>query len=300
VPPRFLAIVLIGFTAATSLAAGGQAGTAVARTAFFTAVDQKGNYVDDLGPADLTVRDGGRVREILRTGPSSLRLKINLVIDDTLALNDTVRGATVTFVERMQSSADLALYLTGGSGTSKLVDFNASPVRFRQVLNELPRRSQGGGNLVESLYRIIGDTHRLEGRRVVVILTTETPQRTTVTANGVLDQLRDTGAVLYAATLAVTGAIEPPTPEMAHLEVMEEIERDRVLNDGPRQSGGLRLPLLNMEAFAGALDRIARELGHQHMVTYVIPAGAKTDGSVSIASQRKGVTVRGPRQLPKI
>jgi hypothetical protein len=283
-----------------SLIAGTQATTAVTRSVYFTATDSRGLYVDDLRAAELVVKDGGKVREILRTGPSADRVKITLAIDDSLSPNDTVRRAAADLAERLQDSADIALYLVG-NGAAKIVDFGSTPVQFRQALNEIPRRPQGGGSLVDALYQIIGETRRLEGRRVVVVLATTAAQRSSVTANGVLDQLRDTGAVLHAATLASSiGVIEPPTPEMAHLEVSEEVERDRVLNEGPKQSGGLRMSLLNMEALAGALDRIRNELQHQCVVSYVIPAGAKTDGRLSIESTRKGVTVRGPRQLPKI
>jgi hypothetical protein len=55
-----------------------------------------------------------------------------------------------------------------------------------------------------------------------------------------------------------------------------------------------------MEAFPAALDRIRAELLHQCAVTYVVPAGSKSDGRLSLAAKRKGVTVRGPRQVPKI
>jgi hypothetical protein len=286
--------------AGLSLIAGAQTTTAVTRSVYFTATDSSGIYVDDLRSADLVVRDGGKVREILRTGRSTDRLKITLAIDDNLSPNDTVRRAAAELAERLQDSADIALYLVG-NGAAKIVDFGSNPVQLRQALNQLPRRPQGGGSLVDALYQIIGETRRVEGRRVVVVLATTAAQRSSVTANGVLDQLRDTGAVLHAATLTTSvGVIEPPTPEMAHLEVSEEVERDRILNEGPKQSGGLRMSLLNMEALAAALDRIRSELQHQCVVSYVIPAGAKTDGRLSIESTRKGVTVRAPRQLPKI
>ena len=73
-----------------------------------------------------------------------------------------------------------------------------------------------------------------------------------------------------------------------------------MLNDGPKQSGGLRVPSSSTEGFAAALDRVAADLQHQYVVKYVIPAGAKSDGRLSVASKRKGVAIRGPRQLPPL
>src|SRR5262245_15042715 len=153
-------VAALSLVAGVAAAPASQVRSVVATTVYFTAVDQKGNYVDDLTPADLIVKDGGKVREILRAGPSSLRLKISLVVDDNLAPNDIVRLAAAAFAERLQARADIALYLMGG-GTTKLLDFNASPARFRQALNDLPRRSHGGGSLVESMYQIVGETRRL-------------------------------------------------------------------------------------------------------------------------------------------
>jgi hypothetical protein len=125
-----------------------------------------------------------------------------------------------------------------------------------------------------------------------------------VTANAVLDQLRDNGAVLYAATLTFptsSGTLEEvPATRLEGGDLMAEVERDRVLGDGPKQSGGLRLPSSQVTGFPASLDRIAGDLLHQYVVTYVIPAGSKSDGSVSIATKRRGWTVRGPSRVPKL
>ncbi len=78
------------------------------------------------------------------------------------------------------------------------------------------------------------------------------------------------------------------------------VERDRVLNDGPKRSGGILVQSTQPERYAVALDRIAEELVHQHRVTYMLPPGTKSDGRVSIESRRKGVAVRGPSRLPEV
>ena len=297
---RTLAAMVVGLAAGACLFADAQATPAVERRVYFTAIGRDGAYVSDLTPADLTVREDGRDRPILRVEPSTTRLKICFAIDESLAPDDTVRRAALRFMEQVQTAGDVALYLSG-SGNVKLADYTANPRQFLQALNGIPNRAQGGGNLVESLYQLAKDQQTVEGRRGIVIVTTEIPQRSSMTANGVLDRLRDSGAVLHAVTLAgPTGKIEPLTPDMPHLETMDEVERDRMLNEGPKQSGGLRLSVLRMEAFSAALDRIGRELLHQYVVTYIIPAGSKSNGRLSMAAKRKGVTLRAPMQLARI
>jgi VWFA-related protein len=293
-------VVALVVAAGAALLAGAQTKTAVERTVYITARDERGAYVPDLVAADLTVREGGREREIRRVGPSRARLKVSLAIDESLSPDVNIRRAVLRLVQQLQGSADIALYLVG-LGNAKLLDYTADSATLLNAVNRLSLRAQGGGNLVESLYELARGQRSVEGRRVIVVLATEIPQRMTVTANGVLDQLRDTGTVLYAATLVgPAGTIEPPTPDMAHLETVEEVERDRALNDGTRQSGGLRLASLRLEGFQAALDRVAGELLHQYEVTYVMPAGSKSDGRVNVAAKRKGVTVRGPTQVPKL
>ena len=286
------------------LAAGatvlGQTRTTVQRTVYVTATDSRGMYVADLTSADVTVKEGGREREILRVEPSRARLKVCLAIDEGLSPDADLRRAAFRFIEQLHQSGEIALYRVG-RGNVKLVDYTSDLGPFLKALNEFPLRAQGDGNLVESLYELAKSQRSLEGRRVIVVLATDIPQRSTVTANGVLDELRNNGSVLYAATLV--GPIRPseaPTPDMPHLETTEEVERDRVLNDGTRQSGGLRLSSLRIEGFPAALDRIRAELLHQYVVTYVMPEGSKSDGRVSIAARRRGVTVRGPSQVPKL
>lgn len=294
---RACAVVLAGLTAGASVLTGAQTGSAVERTVYFTATSQ-GTHVAGLTAADLRVRENGRNRDILRVAPSRDRLKVSLAIDEALSPDAVIRRAASRFVEQLRD-ADIALYLVG-HGNAKIVDYTADSGPVLKAIGQLPLRPQGGGNLVESLYELAKGQRSLEGRRAIVLLATETPQRTTVTANGVLEQLRDTGTVLYAATLVgPAGTADPPTPDMAHLETREEVERDRALNDGTRQSGGLIVSSMRTDDFPAALDRFRGELLHQYELTYVLPAGSKSDGRVSITTIRKGVTLRAPTQVPK-
>jgi hypothetical protein len=299
---RALWIVVLASAATLSLAGNSQSKGPVERTVYFTATDQRGAYVDDLTPADLVIREGGKDRQILRVSPSTERLKVALAIDEGLSGDDEVRRAAGGLIDRLQLGdvSDVALYRVG-NGTARIVAFSADAALLRRAINAIPYRPQGGGNLIESLYQIAGEISGVEGRRAIVILTTEIPQRSSMAAHGVLNQLRDTGTVLHAVTLVgPAGTPEAPSPEMAHLEALDEVERDRLLNDGPKQSGGLRLSLLRVEALPAALDRIRAELLHQCAAVYLVPAGSKSDGRLTLATRRKGVTLRGPRLLPPI
>ena len=53
-------------------------------------------------------------------------------------------------------------------------------------------------------------------------------------------------------------------------------------------------------AGAGVSVQEVNQLLNQFELTYVIPAGSISDGRLIITTTRKGVTVRGPQQMPKI
>lgn len=297
---RACATVLVGLAAGASVLVGAQTKPEIQRAVYFTAVDRAGTHITDLTPADLTIREGGRDRPVLTLHPSTARLKVSLAIAERLSPDIVVRQAVSRFIQQFQGAADIALYLIG-AGNAKLVDYTRDPQPLLKALASLPMRSQGGGNLVESLFELTRDQRSIEGRRAIVLLATEVPEPTTVTANGVLDQLRDTGTVLYAATVVGPATSLQMSPDnMARLETVEEVERDRALNDGTRQSGGLRLPVLRVDDFSRALDSIRGELQHEWVATYTMPSGTKSDGRVSLSSKRRGVTVRSLSQLPKL
>jgi hypothetical protein len=299
---RALGILFVGLTAGASLLAGPQARTDVQRTVYVTATDQAGLPVSDLAPADLTLKEGGRERQILRVEPSQARLKIALAVDELVSADGVVRQAALRFVQQLHESGDVALYLVGRRN-EKRVDYTSDLGPFISAINAFPTRPQYPGNLVESLYEIARDQRSLEGRRVIVILAPEIPQVSSVTADGVLDQLRDTGAVFYAVTVvgfANSGTLQQaPGTRLEGGDLTSEVERDRVVGDGPKQSGGLTLSSARVEGFPSALARIAGDLLHQYVVTYVLPAGSRSDGRVNIVPRRKGLTVRGPNRVPE-
>jgi hypothetical protein len=298
---RALGILLVGTASALSAVVAAQSPVEVVRKVYVTAFDQRGGPITDLTMADVTVREG-RDRQIASLEPSRDRLKIALAIDELLAGDSVIRRAVLRFREQVRESADVALFLVGRRN-EKRADYASDLGTFLNAINGLPTRPTYPGSLVESLYEIAKEQRTLEGRRVIVALAPEMGQISNVTANAVLDVLRDSGGSLYAATIVVgpgSGGrlVEDPTTRLEGGDLTAIVERDRVLNDGTKQSGGLRLPSMNVQAFTPALDRVVSEITHQYVVSYIMPAGTKSDGRVTIGTRRRGITVRGPNRLP--
>jgi VWFA-related protein len=300
-----LGLLVAGVAAAATLPVVAQSRIDVQRSVYVTAVDQSGAGVPDLTAADLTVKEGGERREVLRVERARGRLKIALAVEELLTPYNVVRQALGGFIDRVQGAADIALYVVGRRN-EKRVDYTADIMPLVTAINAFPPHATGDGILVEALLEIAQEQRLLEGRRVIVVVATETVQISSVTAASVLAQIRDARGVLYAATLKGAEVAAPPpdaTSGGRRLSLESQatgLERDKVLGDGTRQSGGLRVSSVRIDGFPAALHRIANDLGYQYVVTYRLPAGSKSSGEVSVAANRKGLTVRGPTRVPDL
>jgi hypothetical protein len=300
-----LALLLVGAVAATVPPALAQSQVDVHRTVYVTATEKNGDPAMILTAADLKVKENGRERQILDVQPSTEGLKIAIAVDELLAPYTVVRQAVWQFVQKLNRHADMAFYLMGRVN-EKQVEYTSDLAAFWDTINALPPRARYPGNLVESMHEIAGGQRILEGRRVIVALAPEMAQLSSVTANAVLDDLRETGAAFYAVTIMARYDAQPtleeaPTTRLEGGDLTQQLERDRVIGDGTKQSGGLRLSSMNADAFPAAMDRIADDLLHEYAVTYVIPAGTKSNGNVDIqAADGRDLTVRGPRLLPEL
>ena len=137
-----------------------------------------------------------------------------------------------------------------------------------------------------------------DGHIKIVAIATETAQVSSATADAVLEQLTGGRAVLYAATLAGSETSTIPfgtTSGGRRLDLEGQasgLERDKVFNAGTKQSGGLHISSQRTAGLWSSLERIAVELQRQYVVSY--DSDARGDGTVTIESTRRAVTVRGP------
>jgi hypothetical protein len=99
----------------------------------------------------------------------------------------------------------------------------------------------------------------------------------------VLDPLRASGAAFHAITLG------RPSGSLSD----EMRNRNQVLDEGPRATGGRREELLTSMALEGKLKLLADELMHQYKVTYARPQSLIPPERVTVAAARPGMTARG-------
>ena len=281
------------------LAAGPQASQGQ-RTLVVTAAASDGSPLADLVPADLVVKEGGQPRRILRVEPSRARLQVAVAVEELLTPDNEVRRSVANFIDRIRESGDLALYMVGRRAERR-VDYTSEILPFAAAINRFPVRSVEHGDFVQGLHEIARDQRAREGRRAVVAVAVQTAQVSSITAEAVLGQLAASRSVLYAATIAgfeTSTAPSGATSGGRRLDLEGQVsglERDKVFNDGTRQSGGAHLSSQRTAGLFAALERIAAELNHQYVVSY--DGDAKSDGSVSVEAARPGLSVRGPTRV---
>lgn len=274
-----------------------QADTGIARRVFVTVTDKNGAPVIDLTGPDFTVKEGGKSVHDVHAVMASEQMHIALIVDD----NGTglFRAPLARFVQRMNGH-QMSLSSVVGQ-TMKIVDYTTRIDALNRGLATLNARpgTPDGGQLLEGIAEAAGELRRKEAQRPVIIaLTVGGEEHSTANADHVLDQLRQSGASLYvfstiSSALRSTVAVQKPSALL-----QENLSLQRVLGDGPKQSGGRRMEIAPTAGSLQDLQHLASELTQQYRVSYMLPSGMKRSDRVSVSVNRKGVSVRAPSRIP--
>ena len=289
-----VAVVLIGGSVSSSQPAS----TGLSRTVYVSVADRTGGSVDNLVPSDLEIKEGGKLVTIESTGRATEPLQIGLIVDD----NGTglFRAPLARFVQRMEGRAVMALRSVVGQ-TMKVVEFTPSVdalMRGIATLNARPE-TPDGGQLLEGISEAAIELHKVEARRPVIIaLTVGGLEHSTVSSDFVLDQLRKSGASLHVFSVAgssLRASVVAKTPKDL---LQENMHLNRVLGDGPKQTGGRHQQIVASAGALMGLQTLASELTSQYRIIYTLPSGARRSEKLSIAVRRKDLVVRAPAKLP--
>ncbi len=145
-----------------------------------TFLDQRGNEVDDLGPADVALSENGIAREITSFKPDRRPLSLAVIVDSSLAVGSAYRLQVVEAVDglitRLPEGTRYAVW-TSGDRPTKVVDFTDDPQAGGQALRRVA--PQGANYMLDALVEAASDLKKLarEGdRRAVVAVTFTGPE----------------------------------------------------------------------------------------------------------------------------
>ena len=290
----------VGAPAKAGLPTGALAkvGGAQTRRVYVTAVDGSGAPVTDLIAADFVVKEGGKTREVARSGPATGPIQIAILVDD----NGTgiFRYAVGKFIESMLGRAEFAISTVTGQ-LLRIVDYTPKAEALSEAIAKLNARpaNNDGGQLLDAISETAGDLDRRNAPRPVILaLTVGGEEHSTLPAHHVLDKLRQSGASLNVLLVANTALRSQSNPTTAAGLLGENMNLNEVLGDGPKQSGGRRQEIVAATGIASGLDQFADSLKHQYLIEYTLPDGVKPSDKLSVSVTRKGVTLRAPSRIP--
>jgi len=278
------------------------------RTVHVSATDKQGSAVTDLQAADVEIKEGGKVREIVSAAPATIPLRIALLVADQGT--GAFQLGIGRFMQKLLGHAEFQL-VSVVVQPEKLVDFSHDGRELSAGLSRLGVRGrQPGAQLMEAIQDAIRDVQHEARRPVIVVMRFGGEAASSLSADDVREQLRKSGAILYAVSAAGaqgaapsqargTDAVSVQQGQFVDAELAEgAFNLAAVLGDGAKESGGHHDQVI-ATTHAKALEQLADELLHQYEITYTLPDGVKPSDRLSVSSKRKGVTLRAPSRLPK-
>jgi VWFA-related protein len=273
---------------------------ATVRSVYVSVTDAKGAYISDLAATDFSVKEDGKAREVTKAEPAPDMLRVALLVDDNgLGVND-MRNGSAGFIQRLQGKAEIALITTAGQNVTR-VDYTADTAALMSGISQLfVRTAPPGAHLLEGIYETAKTLEsRKATRSAIVVVTFLGEEFSNLRQDRVLDQLRKSGASLHVVAIRRNEArTMGSAPGSAAESISENINLNKVLGDGPRQSGGRNEEMVNSAGVPKALQLIADELLHQTLVTYALPAGVKPSDKISVSVNRRGASLRAPQRVP--
>ena len=262
------------------------------RTVFVTVMDKQGQPVPGLTAADFTLKEGGKDREITSVALPSARIRLALMVEESVTADSSVRMGLFEFAKRMLPQADISIITVGLTNTTA-VPYTSDLNAIVAGLNGFSlRQNPGGEHMSEGIFEQAKVFQRNPPERpVIVVVALETMQASAERPERVLNEVRLSKASLFAVTLSV-GHQVANVGDMADLA-----ERGQVLGEGTRYSGGHRVEATGTPAVPRLLQQVASELLAQYQITYVLPDGVEPSDRLSVSIKKKDVTFRAPSRI---
>jgi hypothetical protein len=262
------------------------------QTLFVSAVDDKGEPVEALGPDAFVIREDGLRREVLRVSRAIEPIDIALLLDNSAAAESQIpfmRDALRKFIATMAPDNRIAVITLAERPTIAL-DYTNDTGKLTAATGRLFAMSQSGMTLLDGIVETARGLGKREGSRATIVgVITDGPEFTNFYARDVVTALQKAQASLNLVTVGV----------FSHTEEHGIRERSFLLDQGPRESGGARMALLTPMGLDSALQKLARQLSLQYKVVYGRPQSLIPPEKTEVSSSRSGVTMRGTPERGK-
>ena len=269
---------------------------------FDTVIDATtGLGVHDLGAEHFVVQEDGVQRQILGASLATEPLEIAVLVDTSESARSIMREVqegVSAFVDGLRFNIGLGVgdqvaLMTYGGARFILVDWTSDLEQLKEGATKLRSRQGTGTFLPDAVNDTAKDFIEREAARPVLVV---------VSADGIdysshqdfrriIQELRGSYTLMYSVFI--------PTASRRMTLNWDSRERDALLSEGPRQTGGRRINLSGRQAITGALMSIQNELTSQYVVTYHRPESPVPPERLSLGVTRPNLTVRLTPRKPQ-
>lgn len=280
-----LALIAVSLTVASTTTSGAAQADNRERTMFVSALNEKGEPVEGLGPDAFVVREDGQRREVLRVSRATETIDLALLADNSQAASQHItflREGLSAFVTAMGGQHRIALISLAERPTI-MVPYTTDSAQLMAGIGRFFPITGSGMTLLDGLYEASRGLRRKDSVRAVFVpVITDGVEFTSRYSKDVARELRESGIALHAVGIG----------RFSYSDEHSIREREFLLDEGPKATGGQRISLLAPNALPAIMQRLARELLSQYKVVYGRP-DTRYGGNAEVSAGRPGLTVRG-------
>lgn len=272
------AVLIVGVSAS---AAGPQAPRD--RTLVLSVVDGAGRPLTDVQPDDVRVREDGTDGEVVGLKRAPGPLYIQILVDTTPGTEpyvSDIRKALTSFVQRVKAAdpgARIGL-MEFGQAAAPIVPITESAGDLEKGITRIFPKPRSASVLLEAIVAASNSLMPQPGpRRAIVAFNTEpSDEQSRESPNRMLQALSLSGAQVWSVSLQTLNRNNP--------------NRDIVLNQVAKVTGGRREIVVASSAIQGYLENYADVLQAQYEMTYRMP-GDRPAKVVQTGTTRPGARV---------
>jgi hypothetical protein len=256
-------------------------------------LDKANAPVTELTANDVIVREDGVAREIVRVAPAPPPTEVVILVDDSQAATSNIRDlreALTNFADRLadMDPAPAVRLVTIGDRPTTLVDFNPVFSAVSRGIDRIAARPGSGATLLEAVDESARALERRRAERPVIVafVNEAGPEFGTLRHTNIATALERAKASLW--TIVLTSRAGGGSSDA-------ERERDLVIGDVTRQSGGHNQPILASQHIPGAFERLATQLASRWEITYGRPDRLIPPSKLEIQTRDSSRQVLAPR-----
>jgi len=278
------------------------------RTLFVSVLAKDGTPVAGMTAADFEVKDGGKPQTVTSVTPSAAPLRVHLIVSD--AGTGAFQAGLLRFAQLLIERSELAFTSVLVQAT-RVMPFTSDGQKVGEGIQKLGRRgaARGRAQLMDAIELALKDLAAPGRHPVLVVLRLGNEEASTVSAAGIREALRRTGATMYVVSR--TGASRAAASSVGVGMAADEVARRQsadaemadtalhlnlVLGDGARESGGSNQEI-GMTTAVATLEQLAAEITHLYEVRYTLPPGVKPSDKVQVTTTRKNVVLHAPQKV---